>query len=138
MKLCFQFDLWRPSPCHLEPAGTRERQAPVSSRHAGNIAQTWPTRRVQKSLVYPVNIKNPVGKKKTNKTNKKKRSQNGSTKLGMMMIDDCFGACALARFRTSFENLFRTLFLALFLPFTFRSSPVVHFIRRQKSPRSVF
>ena len=26
MKLCFQFDLWRPSPCHLEPAGTVKHQ----------------------------------------------------------------------------------------------------------------
>jgi len=73
MKLCFQFDLWRPSPGHLEPAGTREHQAPVSFRHAVEIAQTWLTQRVQKSLVYPVNIKNPVEKKKlTKKTNKKK------------------------------------------------------------------
>ena len=63
MKLCFQFDLWRPSLGHLEPAGTRKRQAPVSSRHAGKIARTWLTQRVQKSLVYPVNIRNPVGKK---------------------------------------------------------------------------
>ena len=92
MKLCFQFDLWRPSPGHLEPAGTRERQAPVSSRHAGKTVQTWLTQRVQKSLVYSANIKNPVERKQTNK--QKNRSQNGSTKLGMMMIDDCFGACA--------------------------------------------
>ena len=69
MKLCFQFDLWRPSPGHLDPAGTRERQAPVSSRHAGKIAQTWLTQRAQKSLVYPVNIKNPV-EKQTNKQTK--------------------------------------------------------------------
>ena len=76
----------------LKPAGTRERQAPESSRHAGKIAQTWLTQRAQKSLVYPVNIKNPVEKQTNKQTNKK--SQDGSTKLGMMMIDDCFGSCA--------------------------------------------
>ena len=70
MKLRFQFDMWGPSPGHLEPAGTRELQAPVSSRHAGKIVQTWLTQRAQKSLVYPVNIKNPV-EKQTNKQTKK-------------------------------------------------------------------
>ena len=92
MKLRFQFDMWGPSPGHLEPAGTRELQAPVSSRHAGKIAQTWLTQRAQKSLVYPVNIKNLV-EKQTNKQTNKQKSQDGSTELGMM-IDDCFGACA--------------------------------------------
>ena len=84
MKLCFQFDLWRPSPCHLEPAGTRERQAPVSSRHAGKIAQTWLTQRVQKSLVYHVKIKNPEEKK----TNKKKTKTKKVTKWFHNAWDD--------------------------------------------------
>ena len=84
--------MWGPSPGHLEPAGTRELQAPVSSRHAGKIVQTWLTQRAQKSLVYPVNIKNPV-EKQTNKQTNKTKSQDGPTKLGMM-IDDCCGACA--------------------------------------------
>ena len=137
MKFCFQFDLWRPSPGHLEPAGTRERQAPVSSRHAGKTVQAWLTQRVQKSLVYSANIKNPVERKQTNKQTKKR-----VTKWFHKAWEDddwwLFWRMRITRFRMSFENLFRTLLLALFLPFTFRSSSVVHFIRRQKSPRSVF
>ena len=115
MKLRFQVDLWGPSPGHLEPAGTRELQAPVSSRHAGKIAQTWLTQRAQKSLVYPVNIKNPV-EKQTNKQTKK--SQDGFTKLGMM-IDDCLAHVHKPDFELLLRIYFELYFLLFFFSFPF-------------------
>ena len=130
MKLCFQFDLWRPSPCHLEPAGTRERQAPVSSRHAGKIAQTWPTRRVQKSLVYSVNIcrkKKHCRKKncrKKNWQNKKTTTTTTTTKKGHKMVPQSLGwwwlmIVSAHAHKPDFEPLLKIYFELYFLLFFF-------------------